>query len=270
MSDFNESVYSVVRRVPRGRLVSYGGVASVLGRPRAARGVGRALAALPEGSDVPWWRVVNRDGAVSLPGADSKDIAAAAARGSPGALQRGLLEAEGVRFDGAGRASWERQGWQPDEVELAELARLLEAEDAPRRRAKRAVSLLIRQRGARGRVLAVLRPPNDGELPDTWGLPASSLRAGESWRDAVRRTGREKLGVRLRVGRELGRGRVQRPGYALEMRLYAASVSAGLPSVPQADDSITQYREWEWARLDRFGPGAERGSLCCRLALQSG
>jgi methylated-DNA-protein-cysteine methyltransferase related protein len=90
----------MVRRVPPGRIVSYGGVAALLGQPRAARGVGQALHALPEGSNVPWWRVVNRNGEISI-------------RGFPHAakLQRRLLEAEGVRFDRHGRIDWKRFGW---------------------------------------------------------------------------------------------------------------------------------------------------------------
>ena len=98
---FREAVYRLVRRVPRGRIVSYGGVAAMLGAPRAARGVGAALNALPDDHDVPWWRVVNRDGEVSTPAHDGT------AR-----LQRALLEDEGVVFDARGRASWERFGWR--------------------------------------------------------------------------------------------------------------------------------------------------------------
>lgn len=97
---FTDRVYRTVRRVPRGRVVSYGGVAAMLGHPRAARGVGQALHALPDESDVPWWRVVNRNGEISI-------------RGIPhGAqLQRVLLEREGIRFDDAGRIDWRRFGW---------------------------------------------------------------------------------------------------------------------------------------------------------------
>lgn len=101
MTDFADRVYEVVRRVPPGRVVSYGGVAALLGRPRAARGVGRALRELPDGSDVPWWRVVNYAGEISLGRLDPL-----AAR-----LQRILLEAEGVEFDDRGRIDWGRFGW---------------------------------------------------------------------------------------------------------------------------------------------------------------
>lgn len=101
---FTDRVYDMVRRVPRGRVVSYGGVAALLGQPRAARGVGRALNALPEGSDVPWWRVVNRNGEISIRGVLHGAV-----------LQRRLLRAEGIRFDAAGRIDWQRYGWTPEE-----------------------------------------------------------------------------------------------------------------------------------------------------------
>ncbi|HEX6133773.1 MAG TPA: methylated-DNA--[protein]-cysteine S-methyltransferase [Longimicrobiales bacterium] len=100
MTTFTSRVHRMVRRVPYGRVVSYGGIAALLGQPRAARGVGQALHALPDGSDVPWWRVINRNGEISI-------------RGVPhGAqLQRALLEGEGVEFGRGGRIDWKRFGW---------------------------------------------------------------------------------------------------------------------------------------------------------------
>jgi methylated-DNA-protein-cysteine methyltransferase-like protein len=97
---FHEAVWEMVRRVPRGQATSYGAVAAFLGSPRAARGVGYALAALPGNTDVPWWRVVNHAGEVSI-------------KGAPGlpALQRELLQREGVRFDRRGRVDLGRFGW---------------------------------------------------------------------------------------------------------------------------------------------------------------
>jgi methylated-DNA-protein-cysteine methyltransferase-like protein len=99
-TDFQSRVYTVVRAVPRGRVVSYGGVAALLGHPRAARGVGRALSELPDGSDVPWWRVVNHNGEISI-----KSLVHGPA------LQRALLRREGVRFDRHGRIDWKAFGW---------------------------------------------------------------------------------------------------------------------------------------------------------------
>lgn len=110
LTSFSDRVYALVRRVPRGHILSYGGVAAILGQPRAARGVGHALSVLPEGTDVPWWRVVNRNGEISIRG----PIHGAA-------LQRALLEAEGVRFDRQGRIDWRGYGWAgPTEAEADE------------------------------------------------------------------------------------------------------------------------------------------------------
>ena len=95
----------MVRRVPKGRVVSYGGIAALLGHPRAARGVGGALSALDEtNSDVPWWRVINRNGEISIKG----HIHGGAS------LQRRLLQKEGVRFNRNGRVDWKKFGWFPE------------------------------------------------------------------------------------------------------------------------------------------------------------
>jgi methylated-DNA-protein-cysteine methyltransferase-like protein len=75
----------------------------MLGKPRAARAVGRALNSLPDGSKVPWWRVVNGRGEVSIRGVDHGEI-----------LQRTLLEREGVKFETSGRISWKHFGWQEE------------------------------------------------------------------------------------------------------------------------------------------------------------
>jgi methylated-DNA-protein-cysteine methyltransferase-like protein len=94
-------IYAVVRRIPRGRVATYGQVAALAGLPGQARQVGYALHALSEGDRVPWHRVINAQGRVSP-------------RGTPGwdDVQRQFLEAEGVRFD-AGRTLLSRYQWQP-------------------------------------------------------------------------------------------------------------------------------------------------------------
>ena len=102
---FSASTYALVRRIPKGRIASYGGVAAMLGRPRAARGVGTALSALPFDTDVPWWRVVNVRGGISAPRWDGR-----------GLRQRDLLEREGVEFDAMGRVSSPRFWWDPGET----------------------------------------------------------------------------------------------------------------------------------------------------------
>jgi len=130
---------------------------------------------------------------------------------------------------------------------------------------KQSVSLAIFD--GEGHVLIVQRPSDDEDLPNAWGLPASSLRHGESWEDAIRRTGREKLGVALRPLVELQRGRSERAAYELEMRLYSASIVGGSIAVPQPVGDVTQYRDWRWGSADALRPAASAGSLCCRLYL---
>ena len=89
--NFYEQVYAVVRRIPRGRVTSYGRVAAMLGRPRAARAVGYALNALkdkhgdPAYADIPWQRVVNSQGRISIVNRDN----------SP-SRQAALLRKEGI------------------------------------------------------------------------------------------------------------------------------------------------------------------------------
>ena len=97
-----ERIWSVVRRIPEGRVATYGQVARAAGLGGAARLVGYALHALPEtGHKVPWQRVLNAQGRVSQ-------------RGFAGAeqIQRRLLEREGVRFDARERVDLARFGWR--------------------------------------------------------------------------------------------------------------------------------------------------------------
>ena len=60
-----ERIYAIVRRIPRGRIASYGQVARLAGLPGHARQVGYALHALPEDSGIPWHRVINARGRTS-------------------------------------------------------------------------------------------------------------------------------------------------------------------------------------------------------------
>ena len=96
--------YRIVRRIPRGRVTTYGDVALRAGRPRAGRQVGYALAALRgTAHDVPWQRVL---------GARPRGLAAVSILDPMGAaVQRDLLEREGVAFDARGRVSLARFGW---------------------------------------------------------------------------------------------------------------------------------------------------------------
>ena len=102
MSDFTARVHDAVRSVPSGRVASYGAIAELAGRPGAARAVGTVLRALPDGVDVPWWRVISARGALTIPRA-----------GHGRRLQRTLLLDEGVAVSDDGRVDLARFGW-PD------------------------------------------------------------------------------------------------------------------------------------------------------------
>jgi methylated-DNA-protein-cysteine methyltransferase-like protein len=97
-ASLQKRVHAMVRRVPKGRVVTYGQVAAMVGTPRAARAVGQAMRVCP--SSVPWHRVVNSSGAVSRRG-----------DGSGALSQRLLLEGEGIRF-ARGRIDLRRYGWR--------------------------------------------------------------------------------------------------------------------------------------------------------------
>lgn len=105
-------VWAAVQQVPPGKVTTYGQIAKLVGAPAGMapeayralgpRWVGGALAACPAG--VPWQRVINAQGKISMPG-------------KAGSEQRALLEAEGVQFDARGKIDLKRFGWLPPEPE---------------------------------------------------------------------------------------------------------------------------------------------------------
>lgn len=99
---FFAHVYRVVSQVPKGKVVTYGQVAALLGAPRAARAVGTALRHLPQplSRTVPWQRVINAAGGISL----RDDVVRAEE-------QRWLLEAEGIEFDRHGKVNLKQYRW---------------------------------------------------------------------------------------------------------------------------------------------------------------
>ena len=95
------AICAVVRRIPKGWVATYGQVAAMAGLPRRARLVGHVLQHLDPKSDVPWHRVVNAKGEVSY----------SASRNGGDAVQRRLLETEGIEFGGNDRFDLERFRW---------------------------------------------------------------------------------------------------------------------------------------------------------------
>lgn len=95
---FRQRVFQIVDAIPRGRITTYGDVARLAGSPRAARQVGGILSRLPADSRLPWHRVVNRNGGISLPGDGFT-------------RQKTALEAEGVEFGHEGNIDLTRYRW---------------------------------------------------------------------------------------------------------------------------------------------------------------
>ena len=104
MSSNYDRIYAVVREVPAGKVATYGQVAALAGLAGHARQVGYALHRVPDGENIPWHRVLNARGEISE-------------RSNPGsseALQRVLLEQEGVSFRPTGRVDLAVYRWEPD------------------------------------------------------------------------------------------------------------------------------------------------------------
>jgi methylated-DNA-protein-cysteine methyltransferase-like protein len=101
----HQRFYTVVKKIPRGKVATYGQIAALAGMPRHARQAGYALAAIPVDVKIPWHRVINAQGRISLrlrhwdSGSDD--------------LQKILLEAEGVIFDSTGKVNLKQFQWQP-------------------------------------------------------------------------------------------------------------------------------------------------------------
>lgn len=97
---FNQRIWQVVAAIPPGKVATYGQIAQKAGMARAARRVGQALRGLPANTRIPWHRVINAQGRISLPeGSDSH------------AIQRDRLEQEDVPFSISGRIDLREYGW---------------------------------------------------------------------------------------------------------------------------------------------------------------
>lgn len=97
-----KQIYSIVKKIPSGKVATYGQIAALAGIPRNARQIGYALHKLPHDSSVPWQRVINAKGEVSPRTWSENHL-----------LQRILLESEGVEFNTEGRVPLKAFGWKP-------------------------------------------------------------------------------------------------------------------------------------------------------------
>lgn len=97
-----QKIWQVIASIPLGMVASYGQVASMAGLPNAARQVGRTLKHLPKDTRLPWHRVINAQGEISLPNS------------SPGHhIQKRRLQAEGIVFNANEKINLKRFGWKP-------------------------------------------------------------------------------------------------------------------------------------------------------------
>lgn len=100
-SSFSDRVIEIISAIPRGRVMTYGQIAAAAGDPRGARQVVRVLHTYSEKENLPWYRVVNRQGRISLP------------MGYGYELQKSLLEKEGVKFSPDDRIDLNIALWSP-------------------------------------------------------------------------------------------------------------------------------------------------------------
>lgn len=101
MNNDTRHIIHVIKSIPSGKVLSYGRVAALAGNPRGARQVSRVLHAMSQKHALPWHRVINARGEISLP------------RGRGFELQKALLEEEGVAVSGRGRVDLDHYLWVP-------------------------------------------------------------------------------------------------------------------------------------------------------------
>lgn len=99
------AVYAVVKKIPRGKVATYGQIALLAGMPRAARQVGLALRIAPGSIKIPWHRVINAQGQISMRLHDWQS--------GGDDYQRVLLENEGIEFSAAGKINLKKFRWLP-------------------------------------------------------------------------------------------------------------------------------------------------------------
>lgn len=107
-SSFDQRVYAMVALIPEGQLATYGQIADLIGAYGCARQVGWALRRLPLPSDLPWHRVVNAKGCISL----------SLAREGTDWIQAEMLRAEGIPVDGKGHLPLRAHRWRGDQMPL--------------------------------------------------------------------------------------------------------------------------------------------------------
>ena len=195
---FFAAVHETVRRIPRGSVASYGQIAAMLGRPRAARFVGYAMRQCPP--DYPWHRVVREDGTVLHE------------------LQRVRLIMEGVTFDERGRINVSRHRWSGEAlspVRVTVAAAIIE--------------------NARHEIL-VCRRAKDSQMGGLWEFPGGKLENGETLKECVVRECMEELGVQIRVRDIFAETEYDYPERTIKFTFFKAAIVSGEPEMLVHDD----------------------------------
>ncbi|AIW14517.1 DNA base-flipping protein [Vibrio tubiashii] len=100
MDQFLMQIFAVIHQIPLGKVSTYGEIAKMAGYPGYARHVGKALGNLPADSKLPWFRVINSQGKISLKGQDL-------------VRQREALLSEGIEVSNDGKVKLKKYRWQP-------------------------------------------------------------------------------------------------------------------------------------------------------------
>jgi methylated-DNA-protein-cysteine methyltransferase-like protein len=101
MTAFSKKVIAYIKKIPKGKVVTYGQIAALAGKPHGARGVGWILHACSKSHKLPWQRVINSQGRISFP-RDSREFS----------LQKNMLLKEKVKVSDAGAISLKTYGWK--------------------------------------------------------------------------------------------------------------------------------------------------------------
>jgi len=101
------------------------------------------------------------------------------------------------------------------------------------------------------------------------GTSGGSAKEAEAYEDAILHSGKEKLGVNLKIAKFIGRKDIERKDYILHMEEYEAEIISGVPKVPQSAKGMTQYQDWHWGVSFDLKNAAAKGSLCSQIFLGS-
>lgn len=214
-----ERIYDVVKRIPKGKVATYGQIAMMAGNERWSRVVGYALHVNPDPQHIPCHRVVNRYGEVS---------AAFAFGGSN--RQITLLAEEGVESED-GKVDLARYQWKPgiDPSSSADIEEI----SGKRKRIEVAAAVICDG----DRIFAAQR--RYGEFKDGWEFPGGKLEAGETPEEALVREIREELDTGIEVGQLIDTVEYDYPQFHLTMHCFFCTVRSG-------DFMLKEHKAAKW------------------------